>query len=477
MDRSYNLELTQQNNVIEFVDQRPVIDLSAPGPQGPIGYVEGGVPANPEWSSILNKPTSFPPSTHTHAWETITNKPVAFTPVSHTHVVDEVIGLNEAIDTRLETLEITWDEVIGKPISFTPSVHTHVKTDITGLQSELDSKLNVSDLTWNNVSGKPTSFVPSAHTHDWTQVTSKPTEFPPSSHTHAWADIAGKPSSFNPAVHTHNISDVTGLQAVLDAKAEDSAVVKLTGNQTIAGIKSFSSAPKLGAASTTGYVWTATGTDGSGAWAAAAGGASNPWKIISAIPNNQSGSANWFKNQSSGTTTFNNATKAGSDCYFLTNNVTFAFSRVMWYNASLFNDRGLPVDSFKYEFEVWMGADVTTGGTIGMTLNNSSTNTGNGISIRVAFDGTTPNVPIAVEKDGTTFLGSASGVKILGWNKISCVLQQVGSSTIAIQVYANGQWVSYHEYTGTLAVIVPGFLRYSGEGYVRNLSVSVRNDA
>lgn len=272
MDRSYNLELTQENNVIEFVDQRPVIDLSAPGPQGPIGYVEGGVPANPEWSSILNKPTSFPPSTHTHAWETITNKPVAFTPVSHTHVVDEVIGLNEAIDTRLETLEITWDEVIGKPISFTPSVHTHVKTDITGLQSELDSKLNVSDLTWNNLSGKPTSFNPSAHTHDWTQVTSKPTEFPPSSHTHAWADITGKPSSFNPAVHTHNISDVTGLQAVLDAKAEDSAVVKLTGNQTIAGIKSFSSAPKLTAASTTGYVWTATGTDGSGAWAAAAGG-------------------------------------------------------------------------------------------------------------------------------------------------------------------------------------------------------------
>lgn len=61
----------------------------------------------------------------------------------------------------------------------------------------------------------------------------------------------------------------TATQTALDAKAADSDVVKLTGNQTVAGIKTFSSSPKMGGTATIGHVWTASSTDGSGGWAAA----------------------------------------------------------------------------------------------------------------------------------------------------------------------------------------------------------------
>lgn len=62
----------------------------------------------------------------------------------------------------------------------------------------------------------------------------------------------------------------TATQTALNLKADDNAVVKLTGNQTIAGTKTFSDSPKMGGTGVTiGHVWTATSTDGLGAWAAA----------------------------------------------------------------------------------------------------------------------------------------------------------------------------------------------------------------
>ena len=74
--------------------------------------------------------------------------------------------------------------------------------------------------------------------------------------------------------NVNNTSDAnkpvsTATQTALDLKADISATVALTGTQTIAGTKTFSSSPKIGGTSTVGHIWTATSTDGLGAWASA----------------------------------------------------------------------------------------------------------------------------------------------------------------------------------------------------------------
>lgn len=120
--------------------------------------------------------------------------------------------------------------------------------------------------------------------------------------------------------HSHSIANISNLQLTLDGKAPlasptftgtptaptqsaadnstklattafvnsalSSGVVKLTGDQTIAGVKSFSSAPKLTNASTAGYSWVATGSDGSGSWQSVANvpGGTVPWANILGKP-------------------------------------------------------------------------------------------------------------------------------------------------------------------------------------------------
>lgn len=72
-----------------------------------------------EWADVLNKPTSFPPSAHTHAWVEVQDKPASFPPSAHTHA---------------------WADITNKPTEFTPVSHTHTITDITNLQTELNGK-------------------------------------------------------------------------------------------------------------------------------------------------------------------------------------------------------------------------------------------------------------------------------------------------------------------------------------------------
>ena len=121
------------------------------------GGGEGG-PVN--WADVLNKPTTFPPSAHSHAWTAITDKPTVFPPVDHTHSISQV----------------------------------------TDLATELGALLDL-------VNSKP---------DNWTELADKPTVFPPSAHTHLWADTTDKPTDFPPSAHSHPISGVTGLQAELN---------------------------------------------------------------------------------------------------------------------------------------------------------------------------------------------------------------------------------------------------------------------
>lgn len=98
-----------------------------------------------------------------------------------------------------ENVAVTWSTLSGKPTSFPPSAHSHKWDEITGKPAVYPPAAPA----WVDVAGKPTTFPPAAHSHSWADITGKPATFPPSAHTHAWGDIADKPTSFPPAAHTH----------------------------------------------------------------------------------------------------------------------------------------------------------------------------------------------------------------------------------------------------------------------------------
>lgn len=98
---------------------------------------------------------------------------------------------------------VSWSTVDGRPSTFPPSPHTHLWADITDKPTTFAPSAHTHD--WNSISGKPTTFAPSTHSHSWTSITSKPSTFPPSSHSHSnylesgdtisWANGSKRPYS------------------------------------------------------------------------------------------------------------------------------------------------------------------------------------------------------------------------------------------------------------------------------------------
>ena len=81
------------------------------------------------WSDIQNRPSLFPPSSHTHPWSDLTGVPVTFPATAHTH---------------------PWADVTGKPATFPPAAHPH---------------------PWSDLTGVPATFPPAAHTHQSSEIT------------------------------------------------------------------------------------------------------------------------------------------------------------------------------------------------------------------------------------------------------------------------------------------------------------------
>lgn len=55
------------------------------------------------WASITGKPSTFPPSTHTHLWADITDKPSTFAPSSHTHTTAEITNYPSWLTSSRDT--------------------------------------------------------------------------------------------------------------------------------------------------------------------------------------------------------------------------------------------------------------------------------------------------------------------------------------------------------------------------------------
>lgn len=75
---------------------------------------EESVTGDSSWASITGKPSTFPPSTHSHAWSDITGKPTTFAPAAHTHPIADITdlqgfltGLGAEIDAKPDDADIT----------------------------------------------------------------------------------------------------------------------------------------------------------------------------------------------------------------------------------------------------------------------------------------------------------------------------------------------------------------------------------
>lgn len=57
----------------------------------------GGGGGTVSWVDITDKPTSYPPETHTQDWTTITGRPATFPPASHTQGITTINGLSTSL--------------------------------------------------------------------------------------------------------------------------------------------------------------------------------------------------------------------------------------------------------------------------------------------------------------------------------------------------------------------------------------------
>ena len=103
----------------------------------------GGTGGTVYWNDVQLKPTTFPPSAHTHVWADITDPPTAMTPTAHTH--DWATG------------------VTNKPATFPPDVHEHAEylteTEANALYQAINTIAAHSHL-WADITDKPTTFTP-----------------------------------------------------------------------------------------------------------------------------------------------------------------------------------------------------------------------------------------------------------------------------------------------------------------------------
>jgi hypothetical protein len=213
------------------------------------------------WTDVLNKPTSFPPSSHahpiadvtglqdaldskadvgtgggtlephTHAIADVTNLQTELDEKAstiHTHGIADVTGLQNALDGKVDDAEMTNKADLN---------HTHGIADVNGLQTALDGKANTTDLATKMDDGD--AYLKS-ETYNKTELYNK-TEIDQmtmgdgggspvivednltsTSTTNALSSNQGRilDETKADAIHTHDIADVSGLSGELDLKAD-----------------------------------------------------------------------------------------------------------------------------------------------------------------------------------------------------------------------------------------------------------------
>lgn len=189
------------------------------------GYSAGK--AQVHWDWIMSKPSTYPPSSHTHDDRYYTETEL------------DAFFEGEASGKK----QVDWARITSKPSTFPPGSHQHPGTDITSIVPDSDKLdgneaaafqfVGMKDIA-NGYCGLdenilvPLARIPTPLTNKhvaWTTVDDKPSTFPPSSHSHGrsditdfwssafWSSIPDKPSTFPPSSHTHPGTDITSIVA------------------------------------------------------------------------------------------------------------------------------------------------------------------------------------------------------------------------------------------------------------------------
>jgi hypothetical protein len=167
-----------------------------------------------DWTEVQNKPSTFPPSAHTHVKADITD-------FAHTHPLSDLQQSGASTGqvpkwtgTEWQAGNVDWTEVQNKPATFPPSPHTHDAADITTGRlsaARLPTSPNAnrflvvrtanSDPVYDTIQA---SDLPS-HTHTPSQIS------PQGSGSGLDADMLDgqHASDFAPATHTHTRSQIT----------------------------------------------------------------------------------------------------------------------------------------------------------------------------------------------------------------------------------------------------------------------------
>ena len=146
---------------------------------GILSATGGGVADSVEWNNVVNKPTTFPPSTHNHddLYNTkaeITNALATKSDTTHTHsnYVEKVSGkelsTNDFTDndkTKLDglmnyTLPIAANNTLGGI-----KIGTGLAIDGNGIVST-EGTTFTGTVDWDDVTNKPTTFAPDVHNHN-----------------------------------------------------------------------------------------------------------------------------------------------------------------------------------------------------------------------------------------------------------------------------------------------------------------------
>lgn len=123
--------------------------------------------------------------------------------LAHTHPITDVTGLRKELDDI-------------KSAGVTPAVHGHEIDEIAGLQNALNHKANTN------------------HRHDWSDISGIPVS---ATHTHAIADITGLQVSLNSKSnlgHHHPLGDITGAGELAAMDMVNTAHIK---DHAVTGIK------------------------------------------------------------------------------------------------------------------------------------------------------------------------------------------------------------------------------------------------
>lgn len=204
------------------------------------GYVDSAITAGTTWANTSGKPSTFPPSTHTHSKAQITDLNASTAAGANTIAQRDSAGrltvVAPTLDTQAATKKYvddtvtagaTWGSLSGKPSTFPPESHTHTVAQITDLTisaSATASTVPVRDTNGSITVGDPTVAAHAATKSYVDGRTGAPT----------WASVTGKPTTFTPSAHTHTLAQITDLTLATAATANTVVQRDTSGSITIA---------------------------------------------------------------------------------------------------------------------------------------------------------------------------------------------------------------------------------------------------